>query len=121
MREPAKTFEDLLVWQKAHLFVLAVYRITGVFPKHETYGLASQLRRAAVSTAANIAEGFRKRSKADKTRFLNIAQGSIEECRYYLILTEDLKYADISEARFLLQEVSKMLDAYMRSILTSDS
>jgi four helix bundle protein len=69
MREPAKTFEDLLVWQKAHLFVLAVYRITWMFPKHEIYGLTSQLRRAAVSIAANIAEGFRKRSKADKLDF----------------------------------------------------
>ncbi|MBT9139643.1 MAG: hypothetical protein DDT30_00215 [Dehalococcoidia bacterium] len=115
------TFEDLLVWQKAHSFTLAVYRVTGLFPKYEIYGLTSQLRRAAVSIAANIAEGFRKRSKADKAKYLNIAQGSVEECRYYLILTEDLKSADISDERFLLQEVSKMLDAYMRSILTSDS
>ncbi len=121
MREPAKTFEDLLVWQKAHLFVLAVYRITGMFPKHEIYGLTSQLRRAAVSIAANIAEGFRKRSKADKVRFLNIAQGSVEECRYYLILTKDLAYADISDVRLLLQEASKLLEAYSRSILNSDS
>ncbi len=69
MREPAKTFEDLLVWQKAHLFVLAVYRLTAAFPNHETYGLTSQFRRAAVSIAANIAEGFRKRSKAEKSVF----------------------------------------------------
>jgi four helix bundle protein len=80
MGEPAKTFEDLLVWQKAHLFVLAVYRLSGTFPKYEIYGLSLQFRRAAVSIAANIAEGFRKRSKADKIRFLNIAQGSVEEC-----------------------------------------
>ncbi|WP_206808388.1 four helix bundle protein [Paradesulfitobacterium ferrireducens] len=72
MREPAKTFEDLLVWQKAHLFVLSVYRLSSAFPKDEIYGLSSQFRRAAVSIAANIAEGFRKRSKADKIRFLNI-------------------------------------------------
>lgn len=121
MREPAKTFEDLLVWQKAHMFVLTVYRITEIFPKYEIYGLTSQLRRAAVSIAANIAEGFRKRSKADKVRFLNIAQGSVEECRYYLILTKDLEYADVSDARLLLQEVSKLLEAYTRSILNSDS
>ena len=74
MRELAKTFEDLLVWQKAHLFVLTVYRLTGVFPKHEVYALSSQFRRAAVSIAANIAEGFRKRRKPDKVRFFNIAQ-----------------------------------------------
>jgi four helix bundle protein len=117
MREPAKTFEDLMVWQKAHSFVLVVYRLTGVFPRHEIYGLSSQFRRAAVSVAANIAEGFRKRSKADKVRFLNISQGSIEECRYYLILTEDLGYGDISEAKLLLHEVSKLLEAYSRGIM----
>ena len=66
MREPAKTFEDLLVWQKAHLFVLTVYRLSATFPNHEIFGLSSQFRRAAVSIAANVAEGFRKRSNADK-------------------------------------------------------
>jgi len=121
MRLPAKTFEDLLVWQKAHSFVLSVYRITGAFPKHEVYGLSSQFRRAAVSIAANIAEGFRKRNKADKVRFLNIAQGSVEECRYYLILSKDLGYCDAPEISSLLQEVSKLLDAYSRGILTPDS
>lgn len=121
MREPARTFEDLLIWQKAHQFVLKVYRLTGVFPKYEIYGLSSQFRRAAVSIAANIAEGFRKQSKADKIRFLNIAQGSVEECRYYLILTRDLGYAEISETKLILQEVSKLLVAYSRGIQNSDS
>jgi four helix bundle protein len=121
MREPAKTFEDLIVWQKAHLFVLAVYRLTGLFPKQEIYGLTSQFRRAAVSIAANIAEGFRKRSDTDKVRFLNIAQGSIEECRYYLILTKDLGYGDVSELVPLLHEVSKLLNAYSQGILNPDS
>ena len=93
-RSPARTFQDLLVWQKGHLFVLAVYRFTDAFPQKEIYGLTSQLRRAAVSIPANIAEGFKKRSKSDKARFLNIAQGSLEECRYYLILANDLKYGD---------------------------
>ena len=79
MRDPAKTFEDLVVWQKAHQFVLGFYRFSRLFPRSETYGLSSQFRRAAVSIAANIAEGFRKRGKADKLRFLNIAQGSLEE------------------------------------------
>ena len=120
MRGPAKTFEDLLVWQKAHLFVLAVYRLSRAFPKHETYGLSSQFRRAAVSIAANIAEGFRKRGKLDKIRYLNIAQGSAEECRYYLILTRDLGYSDVSESNLLFQEVSKLLEAYSRGILVSD-
>jgi len=118
---PAKTFEDLIVWQKAHQFALAVYRITQTFPKTEIYGLSSQFRRAAVSIAANIAEGFRKRGNADKLRFYNIAQGSLEECRYYLILTRDLDYGDMSETTPLLAEVSKLLEAYSQSILNSDS
>lgn len=121
MREPAKTFEDLLVWQKAHAFVLAVYRMSGTFPKYEIFGLTSQLRCAAVSIAANIAEGFRKSSNADKMRFYNIARGSLEECRYYLILIKDLEYSDISEAKLLLQEISKLLEAYSRSISNSES
>ena len=70
MREPAKTFQDLVVWQKSHQFVLAVYRLTHEFPRTERYGLTSQLRRAAVSIPANIAEGFKRRGKADKVRFL---------------------------------------------------
>jgi four helix bundle protein len=116
MREPAKTFEDLLVWQKAHSFVLAAYRLSATFPKHEVFGLTSQLRRAAVSIAANIAEGFRKSSNADKIRFYNIARGSLEECRYYLILIKDLEYSDTSEEKLLLQEVSKLLEAYSKGI-----
>ncbi len=120
MREPAKTFQDLIVWQRAHQFVLAMYKATDSFPKHEMYGLVSQTRRASVSIAANIAEGFRKRSPADKARFLNIAQGSLEEVRYYLILAEDLNYAETNDLHELLTEVSKLLESYRSSILNSD-
>jgi four helix bundle protein len=116
MRDSARTFEDLIVWQKAHKFVLAVYRMTQNFPQSEKYGLSSQFRRAAVSIAANIAEGFRKKGNADKLRYYNISQGSLEECRYYLILTKDLSYSDISEAVAILMEVSKLLEAYSNSI-----
>jgi len=121
MRTPATRFEDLVVWQKAHQFVLAAYRLSRTFPRSETYGLSSQFRRAAVSIAANIAEGFKKRGKADKLRFYNIAQGSIEESRYYLILAQDLEYGDVSGSSQLLEEVSKLLEAYSRAILNSDS
>lgn len=120
-REPARTFQDLIVWQKAHEFVLSVYRSTESFPKKEVYGLTSQFRRAAVSIPANIAEGFRKTGKSDKYRFLNIAQGSLEECRYYLILAKDLGYIDSTELISQLEEVSRLLNAYSKSILTSDS
>ncbi len=119
MREPAKRFEDLVAWQKAHSFVLAVYRITRTFPRTEIYGLTSQFRRAAVSIAANIAEGFKKKSKADKLRYLNIAQGSVEEARYYVILSRDLEYGDTHEASALLEEVSKLLEAYANAIENS--
>ena len=70
MRMPAARFEDLVVWQKAHQFVLTAYRLSRTFPRSETYGLSSQFRRASVSIAANIAEGFKKRSKADKLRLI---------------------------------------------------
>jgi four helix bundle protein len=119
--KPAKTFEDLIVWQKAHEFVLAVYGFTEAFPKSEMYGLTSQLRRAAISIAANIAEGFKKSGKPDKARFLNISQGSIEECRYYLILAKDLRYGQKTELDALLEEVSKLLTGYRSAILNSDS
>ena len=121
MKAPATRFEDLVVWQKAHQFVLATYRLTRTFPRSETYGLSSQWRPAAISIAANIAEGFKKRGKADKLRFYNIAQGSVEESRYYLILTKDLEYGDVSELSRLLEEVSKLLEAYSQAILDSDS
>lgn len=88
----SRTFEDVDLWRKAHAWVLAIYKFTEVFPKHELFGLTSQLRRAAVSVPANFAEGFKKRGLADKIRFYNIAQGSLEECRYYLILARDLRY-----------------------------
>ena len=121
-RIPAKSFQDLIVWQKAHHFVLSTYRYSDDFPNREIYGLTSQLRRAAVSIPANIAEGFKKRSKADKVRFMNIAQGSIEECRYYLILAKDLGYGgDTKHLISQLEETSKLLQDYFHSILNSDS
>jgi four helix bundle protein len=118
---PAKNFGQLIVWQKAHQFVLGVYHFTESFPRNEIYGLTSQLRRAAVSIPANIAEGFKKRGRLDKVRFLNIAQGSLEECRYYLILAKDLNYGDTTSLNLQLEEVSKLLGSYSAKILASDS
>ena len=120
-RQPARTFRDLAVWGKAHQFVLAVYSFTSGFPRQETYGLALQMRRAAVSVPANIAEGFRRRGKADKARFMNVAEGSVEECKYFLILAGDLGYGDTSSLSALLEEVSRMLHAYASAILTSST
>ena len=118
----SKSFTNLIVWQKAHQFVLEVYKVTKNFPKDETYGLTSQFRRASVSIPANIAEGFRKRGKNDKVRFLNISEGSLEECKYYLILSRDLNYTDNNkELMNLAEEVSKLLDAYSKAILSTNS
>ena len=117
----AKNFQDLPVWQKAHRFVLAVYNYSDYFPQKEVSGLTSQFRRAAISIPANIAEGFKKVSGAEKARLLNIAQGSLEECRYYLVLAKDLGYGDNPELLPQLEEVSKLLEKYTTSILDSGS
>ena len=118
--EKSKSITDLIVWRKAHEFVLEVYKMTKLFPKEELYGLTSQFRRAAVSIPANIAEGFRKRGKLDKVRFLNIAEGSLEECNYYLILAQDLGYFQTNKLRENLTEVSKLIGAYSRAIKSSN-
>lgn len=95
--------------------------MTSRFPKEELYGLTSQLRRAAYSVPTNIAEGFRKPSQLDKVRFYNIAQGSLEECVYGLILARDLNYADTQPLRTQFDEVARMLESYISSILNSSS
>jgi four helix bundle protein len=120
-RSAARTFRDLVVWQKAHKFVLSVYAFTARFPKSETYGLSLQMRKASVSIPANIAEGFRRRGKADKVRFLNTSEASLEESRYYLILSEDLGYGETGKLLDSLEEVSRLLNAYSKAILDSSS
>jgi four helix bundle protein len=114
----AKTFQDLIVWQKAHQLVLNIYRFSDGFPQKEIYNLTSQLRRASISIPANIAEGFKKSGDADKARFLNIAQGSLEEVRYYLILAEDLGYGKTEELKNKLDEVGRLLFAYRKAIIS---
>ncbi len=115
-RSPAREFSDLLVWKNAHHLVLSIYQITRDFPKEERYGLVSQLRRAAVSVPANIAEGFKRKGKPEKLRYLNIAQGSLEECRYYLILAKDLGYSETQSLVSDLKQVSRLLEGYMGAI-----
>ena len=120
--EKSKSFEDLLVWQKGHQFVLEVYKITKQFPEDEIYGLTSQFRRAAVSITANISEGYKRLSNKEKLRFYNIAQASLEECKYFLILSRDLEYTNkFKELNELINEVSKMLNAYCRSIANKNN
>ena len=116
-----KNFKDLVVWQKAHQFVLDVYKYTNLFPSDEIFGLTSQFRRAAVSIAANIAEGYKRTGKKEKERFFNISQSSLEECRYYLILSRDLNYGENTEMENNIEEVSKMLGSYSKAIKKSMS
>jgi four helix bundle protein len=119
MRETAKTFKELIVWQKSHELVLEIYKLTSQIPQNEMYGLTSQIRRSAVSIAANIAEGFGKRSVADKCRYFNISQGSLEETRYYLLLIEDLNYASSASISEKIEQVSKLLSSYIKAIQNS--
>jgi four helix bundle protein len=116
MRTPAKSFTDLEVWQRAHAFVLEVYRLTATFPAEERFGLSNQFRRVAVSIPANIAEGFRKYTTADKARFMNIAEGSLEECRYYCILVQDLRYGSTTKMQEALDVIAGQLAAYLRRL-----
>jgi len=115
-RQPAKSFHELEMWKKSHQFVLDTYSLTEGFPKVEIYCLTAQFKRAAISVPANIAEGFRKRSKADKHRFFEIAHSSLEECRYYLILSKDLGYGDTIGLENLLTEISRMLHSYKTAL-----
>jgi four helix bundle protein len=117
--QSAQGFESLLVWKKAHKSVLTIYRMTDTFPDCEKFGLTSQLRRAAVSIPANIAEGYGKRSSADKARFYNIAQGSLNESRYYLRLAKDLGYAKTELITEQLNEIGRMLNSYSKKVLAS--
>ena len=117
-------FQRVIAWQKAHDFVLSVYRITKLFPEDEKFGLTSQFRRAAVSIETNIAEGYKKISKADKLRFFNIAQGSLEECRDYIILSLDLNY--ISEQEYnelcsISEYSSRMINSYCEGIINNNA
>jgi len=115
-RARSKSFEDVELWQRAHKWVLDVYKLTELFPKHEIFGLTSQLRRAAVSIAANFAEGFTRDTTAEKARFYNMSRGSAEECRYYLILVRDLGYAQTQALYDELLEMSRMLRAYVEAM-----
>ena len=116
-------FKKLLVWQKGHQLVLAVYKETTKFPKSELYGLTNQMRRAAVSISANIAEGCGRRSKVEFARFLQISMGSASELEYYAILAHDLAFLGRHEFQDLTAqtiEVKKMLTSLMYKLKQGD-
>ena len=114
-----QSFKEVFAWQKAHDFVVMVYKATKQYPPFERFGLCSQFERAAVSIPANIAEGYRREGMADKLRFLNIAQSSLEECRYYVLLSKDLGYInpDVYETmNNAIEDTSRLLNAYYKGI-----
>ncbi|MBI5741294.1 MAG: four helix bundle protein [Nitrospirae bacterium] len=111
-----KSFRDLIVWQKAHELVMGIYTETKLFPAEEKFGLISQMRQAAISVPANIAEGFVKRGIKDKSNFYNIAQGSLEEVKYYLILSKDLGYSKDIILSSKADEVGRLLNRLLSSL-----
>ena len=120
----SQSFEQLIVWQKAHSYVLAIYKITKQYPKEELFCLVNQMRRAAASITANIAEGYAKISSKDKLRFYNISQGSLEETRNFIILSKDLGYITLQDKEQLgiqAAEISRMLNAYCIALLKNVS
>ncbi|MCB9284644.1 MAG: four helix bundle protein [Lewinellaceae bacterium] len=115
--ENSKGFYQLDAWKKAHEFVLLVYEKTGRFPGEEKFGLTNQFRRAAVSIAANIAEGSGKNSTKDFIRYLIIARGSVEECQYYLILSKDLHYFssdEFSHLKAILDSTGRLINGLIK-------
>ena len=115
----SKSYRDVRVWQRAHAWVVQVYAATRGFPREEIYGLTAQIRRAAGSVPMNFAEGFRRRGRRDKLHFYNIAQGSLDEAEYQLLLAHDLGYASTQALRDESDEIARMLNAYMRNIADS--
>lgn len=114
-----KTFQELEVWQKAHALVLDVYGLTANFPDRERYGITSQLRRSAASVPSNIAEGFGRKSTRELLQFLAIANGSLEETRYFLLLARDLGFTAAEQFVKLNQQcnsIGQMLGALSRSL-----
>lgn len=114
------TFEDIIAWQRARIFIKHVYIITKKFPDDEKFGLTSQFRRAAISIAGNIAEGYKRIGRDDKLRFFNYSQGSLEECRCYIILANDLDYITTDEKDSLIQEIedtSRLLNSYSQAMV----
>ncbi len=113
-------FTDLKVWQRSHALVLQIYRLTAAFPADERFGLVSQLRRAALSVSTNIAEGSKRNGNQEYARFLNIAEGSLAETEYLLLVSRDLIYATAKAIQPLLaeaDEIARMLNALRAKVL----
>lgn len=116
-----KGFKDLVLWQKAHEMVLEIYKMISNIPNSEKFGITNQIQRSSVSVPTNIVEGYRRISIKEKLRFLYIANGSLEETRYFLILIQNLDFSITDSLQDKLSEVSKMLNAYIKKLKVSMS
>ncbi|MBU1179490.1 four helix bundle protein [Patescibacteria group bacterium] len=117
-------FKKLKVWLKAHKLVLEVYKITKDFPKDELYCLVSQMRRAAISVVANIVEGSKRVSNKDRLHFHVMANASLEELKYYFLLSYELKYINKEKGEELTnqaREVGRMLTGLSKSIKNNNA
>jgi len=118
--DKVKTFRDLKVWQKAHELVLEIYKVTMKFPSEEKFGLITQLRRSASSIPTNIVEGHKRQSRKEFIYFLNTAESSLEETKYHIILSKDLRYLDkddFDKISGMCDEVGRMLCGLKRSLI----
>ena len=114
-----ESFRDLVVWQRSIQLSVAIYKLTSLFPKEEMYGLSSQLRRAGVSVASNIAEGYGRTSTGEYKQFLGMARGSLLEVQTQLVITRELGFGDseaLDRAEGLSEEVGKLLAAFLRKL-----
>src|SRR5947209_17813188 len=114
-----RNYRELQVWHKAHKLTLDLYRLSREFPREELYGLSSQMRRAAVSIGANLAEGCGRRTSTELARFVRIALGSASELDYHLLLSRDLGFMateEFASASAALTEVRKMLTSFLNSV-----
>ena len=118
-----QNFRKLLVWQRSHRLALEVYKLTSDFPTREQFGLTSQLRRAATSVPTNIVEGSKRRQERDCARFINIAEGSLAETEYLLILSHELGYLSAEPVQLLneITEISKMLNGLYQHLIRKAS
>lgn len=111
-----RDYTKLLIWQKGHSIVKAIYKKSAGFPKEEVYGITSQLRRAAVSICANIVEGYGRTSLKEKKRFMDISNGSLEETHYLMFLSSDLGYAEFENEMDELRQLARMMQAYKNKL-----
>jgi len=119
MVEKIKSFADLVAWQEAHRLVIIIYRITKDFPKEELFGLVNQMRRAAISTSSNIAEGFGRETNKDKSHFYVMARTSVVEIQNQLLAARDIGY--LKQKNFTLAagqtiKVSKLINGLIKKV-----